>query len=261
MWQQTRRMCWPLFTYPSRAAGISYRLLQANSWHTSVHMQSKIYCHESIRPFAILNLPWKTCSRILLNEEQRREFLPRFRRLHLENAVRQKLAREVNVLCRKAVFCPYCRSINGSVKKTGPLRIQHDRFRAKKTADYKQEWEGTFKAAMVQNKELVQHLGKAQEELNALRAITLFRHIPAAVRFFWGFIWKFMEAHSPIAIITPHPMQDCELLGLDPQVCRPEEFVWTYLSVPPVSIRPSVAQEAATCVVDNITQAVFHSTY
>lgn len=43
-------------------------------------------------------------------------------------------------------------------------------------------------------------------------------------------------------------MQDCELLGLDPEVGRPEEYIWQYIHVPPVCIRPSVAQEAATYV-------------
>lgn len=46
----------------------------------------------------------------------------------------------------------------------------------------------------------------------------------------------------------PRLAQDCELLGLHPDFGRPEEYIWQYISVPPVCIRPSVAQDGATCV-------------
>lgn len=70
-------------------------------------------------------------------------------------------------------------------------------------------------------KEIGPHIAKAHEDMNPLKVLNLFKQITAV---------------------------DCELLGLDPAVGRPEEFIWQYLSVPPVCIRPSVAQEAATYV-------------
>ena len=161
----------------------------------------------------------QTCARCLLTEEDRRKYLPRFRKPHLENMARQRLAKEVNTLCRKAIFCPHCSAVNGSVKKSGPLRIEHDKFRAKKTAGEKADWEATFGSAVRDNRELGNLVPKSKEDMNALRVITLFRRISAA---------------------------DCELLGLAPEVCRPEEFIWTYIPVPPVCIRPSVAQDNAT---------------
>jgi DNA-directed RNA polymerase III subunit RPC1 len=54
--------------------------------------------------------------------------------------------------------------------------------------------------------------------------------------------------------------QDCELLGLDPLFGRPEEYVWQYISVPPVCIRPSVAQDGASNEDDltvKLTEIVF----
>jgi hypothetical protein len=54
--------------------------------------------------------------------------------------------------------------------------------------------------------------------------------------------------------------QDCELLGLHPSWGRPEEFVWQYISVPPVCIRPSVAQDGASNEDDltvKLTEIVF----
>ena len=55
-------------------------------------------------------------------------------------------------------------------------------------------------------------------------------------------------------------MQDCELLGLRPKFGRPEEFLWQYISVPPVAIRPSVAQDGASNEDDltvKLTEIVF----
>ena len=57
-------------------------------------------------------------------------------------------------------------------------------------------------------------------------------------------------------------MQDCELLGLKPLHGRPEEFLWQYISVPPVCIRPSVAQDGASNEDDltvKLTEIVFTS--
>ena len=40
--------------------------------------------------------------------------------------------------------------------------------------------------------------------------------------------------------------KDCEILGLDPVKGRPENFLWTSIPVPPICIRPSVAQNGAS---------------
>jgi len=62
------------------------------------------------------------------------------------------------------------------------------------------------------------HLSKAMDDLNPLRVMEIFKRISD---------------------------EDCELMGLDPVDGRPERFVWTYLPVPPVCIRPSVVMETA----------------
>lgn len=133
--------------------------------------------------------------------------------------MRTQLAKQVNTACKKVLRCPHCGEINGTVKKVGALKIIHEKYRAKKLSGERAFFESTFQTAVKDMRELVPHLHKAQDDLNPLRVINLFKNITAA---------------------------DCELLGLDPEVSRPEEFIWQYISVPPVSIRPSVAQEAAT---------------
>ena len=69
----------------------------------------------------------------MLTEDQRRSYLKRFRRPKLENLQRQTACKSVNTACRKNLYCPYCGSTNGVVKKTGLLKIVHEKFRAKKT--------------------------------------------------------------------------------------------------------------------------------
>lgn len=132
---------------------------------------------------------------------------------------RTQLAKQVNTACRKVLYCPHCGEVNGVVKKVGALRIIHEKYRSKKMQNERTFFEQTFNLVREETKEIAPHLHKAQEDLNPLKTLNLFKNITAS---------------------------DCELLGLDPAVDRPEEFIWQYLSVPPVCIRPSVSQEAAT---------------
>ncbi|OBZ66630.1 DNA-directed RNA polymerase III subunit rpc1 [Grifola frondosa] len=183
---------------------------------------------------AVLQCICKTCARVLLEEPDRRIYLKRFRRPNLENLQRQSLCKAVNTLARKTVYCPYCSATNGTVKKAGALKIIHDKFRAKKTADEMERWKRTFAPAVEAQKELGMYINKAvHEDLNPLKVLDLFRRISD---------------------------EDCELLGLRPEFGRPEEYIWQYISVPPVCIRPSVAQDGASNEDDltvKLTEIVF----
>lgn len=115
---------------------------------------------------------------MLLEEPDRRIYLKRFRRPNLENIQRQALCKAVNTLARKVVFCPYCSSTNGAVKKAGVLKIIHDKFRAKKTAEELERWKKTFSSAVESQKELGLYLNRsAPEELNPLKVLDLFKRI------------------------------------------------------------------------------------
>ncbi len=87
------------------------------------------------------------------------------------------------------------------------------------------EFDKSFDEAKKTNPDLEKHLKKAFEDMNPLKVLNLFKRIPAT---------------------------DCELLGMDPARGRPEMFLWQYVPAPPVSIRPSVAQDAGTTE-DDIT--------
>ncbi|KAI0307253.1 beta and beta-prime subunits of DNA dependent RNA-polymerase [Multifurca ochricompacta] len=183
---------------------------------------------------AVLQCICKTCARVLLEEPERRMFLRRFRLQNLENIQRQSLFKAVNTAARKTVHCPHCAATNGAVKKAGALKIIHDKFRAKKTATEMEAWKKTFVSAIEAQKELSIYVNKAvHEDLNPLKVLDLFKRISN---------------------------EDCELLGLRPEHGRPEEFIWQYISVPPVCIRPSVAQDGASNEDDltvKLTEIVF----
>ncbi|KAF0416431.1 beta and beta-prime subunits of DNA dependent RNA-polymerase [Gigaspora margarita] len=160
----------------------------------------------------------KSCSHVLLEEDDRRSYLKRIRSSK-ESAARAKIEKSINLLCKKTVECPNCHMINGSVKKVGAIKIVHEKFKPKKAHDEQEIFKTTFVNAIESMPELKAHLHKAQEDLNAMKVLDLFKKISD---------------------------EDCELLGLDPQNARPELFIWQRVPVPPVAIRPSIAQDNAS---------------
>ncbi|KAF2841958.1 beta and beta-prime subunits of DNA dependent RNA-polymerase [Patellaria atrata CBS 101060] len=182
-----------------------------------------------------LNCICKDCSRVLLPEKERRRFHKRLRNPDLDNLQRTQICKKVLAECKKCKICPYCSAVNGPAKKVPnhPLKIIHDRYAAfnKSTAKSKVApaskvvFDATFSAARAANPEVEKHVKKAVDDMNPLKVYNIFRKIPDA---------------------------DCELLGLDASVSRPEMFIWQYVPAPPVTIRPSVAQESATTE-DDIT--------
>ncbi|KAI5291986.1 hypothetical protein KEM52_006708, partial [Ascosphaera acerosa] len=80
------------------------------------------------RVISILQEVCKDCSRMLLPESERRQFLRELRRPGIDNLRRMQIAKRLNDRCRKTRHCYYCGAINGVVKKAGTsaLKIIHD---------------------------------------------------------------------------------------------------------------------------------------
>ncbi|KAJ1512772.1 hypothetical protein HMI54_007771 [Coelomomyces lativittatus] len=168
----------------------------------------------------------KTCSRVMLTEKDRRQFLKRLRVPHLDNVQRQRILKAINVQCRKFLYCPYCSSSNGTVKKVGPLKVIHDRYRDKRLKDELEAFKHNFQSAIDHIPELSTYLSKTPEDLHPLRVLRLFLNIND---------------------------NDVELLGMNPDFGRPEDYLWTYFPVPPACIRPSVVMDAQTSNEDDLT--------
>lgn len=75
------------------------------------------------------------------------------------------------------VDCPYCKGVNGSVKKVGALKIVHEKYKPKKAQEEQERFKSTFVNAVETTPELKAHLHKAQEDLNAMKVLDLFKKI------------------------------------------------------------------------------------
>ncbi|KAG0005321.1 hypothetical protein BGZ65_011422, partial [Modicella reniformis] len=158
----------------------------------------------------------KTCSRVLLSEKDRRTYLKKLRAPNLENLTRKNVVKAVNDKCKKVVYCQYCQGTNGTVKKVGALKIIHEKYKAKKVAEEYEQFKNSFNNALEAAPEMRTHISKALEDMNPLRVLNLFKAISD---------------------------EDCELLGMNPNLGRPEMYLWQNIAVPPVCIRPSVQQD------------------
>jgi len=157
----------------------------------------------------------KSCSRVLLTEDERRTFLKRLRSPRVERVQREAIFRKLLERCKRVRCCPHCGEENGVVKKApGSLKIIHDPYHKKpdKMATYHAE----FQEACATNEGIRINLNKVVDDLSPLRVLSLFLQIPDS---------------------------DCELLDLQG---RPEDLLMRVLPVPPVCIRPSVEMEGGT---------------
>lgn len=162
----------------------------------------------------------KGCSRVMLEETDRRSYLRKLRMPGLDGLQLRALIKQVNDRCKKVTYCPHCKEVNGVVKKGGPLKLVHDKYRQKRTAGQLEEFKQTLKRALEGDPQMGTLMGRVQlEELTPLKVFNLFKNISD---------------------------EDCELMGLHPENGRPELFLWTSIPVPPVCIRPSVAQDGAS---------------
>jgi len=183
----------------------------------------------------VLQIICKDCAKLLLPENEKRKYLKTLRRPELDSLRREAICKKVSEDARKVKNCPYCGSINGAVRKvpSHPIKIIHIKYAAYAASTAKTKikpasltvFEKSFDEAKQASSELEKHLKRAVEDMNPLRAFNLFRRMAPT---------------------------DIELIGMDPKKGSPEMFIWQYVPAPPIAIRPSVAQEAASTE-DDIT--------
>lgn len=113
----------------------------------------------------------------MLEETERRMYLRRLRAPGLDNLQRGRIIKAINDRCKKFVYCPHCQAVNGVVKKVGPLKITHDKYRVKRVATELEEFRKTFDSAVSTMPELKPHISKAQDDLNPLRVLRLFQRV------------------------------------------------------------------------------------
>ncbi|XP_039583260.1 DNA-directed RNA polymerase III subunit RPC1 [Passer montanus] len=166
----------------------------------------------------ILQMICKTCCHIMLSVEEKKQFLDYLKRPGLTYLQKRGLKKKVSEKCRKKNTCPYCGAFNGTVKKCGLLKIIHEKYKTnKKVVDpIVSTFLQSFETAIEYNKEVEPLLGRAQENLNPLVVLNLFKRIP---------------------------VEDIPLLLMNPQAGKPSDLILTRLLVPPLCIRPSVVSD------------------
>ena len=190
---------------------------------------------------SILQCICKTCSRVLLSEDEKRVFFKRLSNPNLDTVQRGSVLKAIYGLCRKVTQCSYCEGPNGIIRKIPPLKIVHEQW-GKPTASAlkrmnsgncpKDSRRSAIEAALSSSglvggnngssasSEGIKSLAaKAQDDLHPLRVLGLFRNIPN---------------------------EDVIYLGLDVAIGRPEWLIWQNILVPPSCIRPSVEQDGGS---------------
>lgn len=169
----------------------------------------------------ILQCVCKTCANVMLPVNMKLKFLKKLRSPKVDALGKLGEFKRVVERCKKVTKCPRpdCGARNGTVKKVAgstTLKLMHDGYKGKGCEDVMNEMREDMEVAIAHNKDLDQHLNKAQEDLSPLKVFDLFRRITD---------------------------EDCELLWMNASVGRPENLLIQNLLVPPVSIRPSVAMD------------------
>ena len=170
----------------------------------------------------ILQCICKTCSRVLLSEEDRQQYLRRMRNPRTDVLAKQAAMKKLIEKCKKARSCHYCNSTNGTVKRVSgvsTLKIVHEKYKGRQMEEELEHLIQSLDSAMQLNKDVGTAVTGATppvEDLLPTRVLELFTKIPD---------------------------DDCEILWVDPLIGRPENLILQHLLVPPVPIRPSVAMD------------------
>jgi DNA-directed RNA polymerase III subunit RPC1 len=166
---------------------------------------------------ATLRMICKTCSHLLLTPEERIKFQKRVRRKNMDATQRKDTSSKIVKLCQSKITCPHCGEYNGEIKKLGPLKFVHKKYKHKSAEIARAEWESTFEVATGYTPEIQTHLKNVGEDMHPQHVRQLFSRIPP---------------------------EDCDFLGMSHRFARPEWMIMTHLLVPPCAIRPSVMMDA-----------------
>ena len=66
-------------------------------------------------------------------------------------------------------------------------------------------------------------------------------------------IKNFVDPEVCLNILKNITDEDCELMGYNKNICRPDCMIWTVMPVPPPSMRPAVQTEAGQISDDDLT--------
>ncbi|CAH8669759.1 unnamed protein product [Schistosoma haematobium] len=178
----------------------------------------------------ILQTICKTCSRVLLSEQQRARFLISCSNPSLDYVHKKQLRKAIHKLSSRIHVCPFCSALNGVVTKGTSLSyVVHDIFRhAKAKVD---DYVNDFAKVITENTELAPVVRKGLEIIRPGKALQLFSKIP--------------EEDLPL-LLMPSDSQ---------WMTHPRNLIVQRVPVCPSAIRPSVVSEVRSGTnEDDLTQ-------
>src|SRR5690606_16719826 len=111
--------------------------------------------------------------------EQRIKWRRRVRSKLLDATQRKDNQAKIIKMCQSQTIYPHCGDYNGDIKKIGPLKFVHKKYKLKNAEYVKAEWESTFESAISYTPEIAQHLKNCGEDLHPQHVRHLFSRIPA----------------------------------------------------------------------------------
>ncbi|GAB6022152.1 DNA-directed RNA polymerase III subunit RPC1 [Chamberlinius hualienensis] len=165
----------------------------------------------------ILQCICKSCGRILLKSEEKESFLKRLHQPFLSYLDKKRSFQRVISMCKKVSVCPTCKEFNGVVKKSGLLKISHDKYKNVKRKDIP-----TIDRTDYEN------VAKKKIEFEDLLANTPPDNL---------------TPEFCLKLLTKTPTEDFLLMGMKPESGHPKDLILTRMPVPPLCIRPSVLSD------------------
>ncbi|VEN45805.1 unnamed protein product, partial [Callosobruchus maculatus] len=174
----------------------------------------------------ILQTICKDCASVMMSEEEKQTFRIRLSNPNLSYMTKKTIRKKIVDKCKKVQKCPYCKELNGTVKKmtggkgsTGNtlLKIVHEKNHTKDKDVILEKQLKEFGSAIKSYPDLQSALGaNIPQILTPIDVLKLFERIPE---------------------------NDMILLAMDPKRSQPKDLILTRMLVPPVSIRPSVVSD------------------
>ena len=172
----------------------------------------------------ILQTICKSCSRVLLPADKRKNFQARLRNPKIPYLVKKSLRKQIQEACKKVGRCPHCGEINGTVKKCGMLKISHEKFRNQK-----------------KDSKVVQDELEAYEDISSIN-----KEIEKMVKSSNAALVKILNPLEIMYLLERIPDEDIQYLLMNPAHSHPKDMILTRIPVPPACTRPSVVDETMT---------------
>lgn len=161
----------------------------------------------------------QTCSNVPLPADAKKIYRTKLLNPAFSYLARKALRKQIHDKAKKVSVCPFCKSLNGVIKKCGLLKIVHEKFRATKS---------------LSDPVLAKHV------ISYNNVLEYDKELQSVIAQGVSFILTPLDV---LNLLERIPENDIPLLCMNPSMVHPRDLLLTRLPVPPLCIRPSVTSE------------------